>query len=572
MSFSPTRLRPFAQSGWGGRAQFRSAVAVGWPGAELPSVDPQILGTSRWGQLGTVVYRAGVGLSSSLVGVTRDSNGVAVGSVRVELFLTAGDLPLMTAVSDTTGNFNFNNPGTGPFYIVAYKAGSPDLAGTTVNTLRAGAAADTPTQPLRFASPTNFVPQGFNTSDAVKRHVISRQIHYIGSGDMSELRLLLLGWANGGSAISTPGNAVTYANSYICKELAASGINVKFGGSNSVTVYDGQLAVISDPILPSQFGLSKFTRGERYDVTIDLPFAAGGIAFPQYDNMNGAGSGQSYDSGFFGLICDPGTTTYDNINSFGSINWTGPDVGVLGGQVACILLGKFVSGDPGTYLGIGDSIVAGVGATSAAGEGKGSFFTRSLFPTEGSPSLNPVAGCNAGFSGGISQVWLNTSNASQMNLASLAKYANRVIEEYGINSIGSAGGSGAAAGIVADCEAIYKLVRTAAPVANGSALKIMRTSLLCKTNFPSTTPSAGCGVADTLDYFNQQMLAAAGAAPGPDSFVSARDVIVSSTTPATTANYLWASGMTDDGVHPSEAGHAALAAAGGVRAWVLANL
>lgn len=572
MSFGPSKFRPFAQAPWGGRAQFRGAVAASAPSDVLPAVDPQVIGRTRWGQVGTIVYRSGAGITSTLAGVTRDSTGTAIGGVRMELFLTAGDVALATTTSDASGNFTFQNPGAGPFYLVAYKSGSPDLAGTTVNTLRGGAPAESATQPLRFASPTNFMPQGFNVSDTVKRHVISRQIHYIGSGDMSELRLMLVGWVNGQNSITTQGNAVTYTQIFICKEGASAGFNVKFGGQTSVTVYDGQQAVISDPILPSLFGLTKFTRGERYDITIDLPFATGGINFPQYDNMNGAGSGNGYDSGFFGLTCDPGTTTFDNINSYGSINWTGPDVGVLGGQVAGILLGKFITGDPGVYLGIGDSIVAGVGAGSAAGEGKGSFFTRSLFPTDGVPSVNPVAGCNAGYSGGLSQVWLNTSNASQMNLVSLSKYANRFIEEYGINSIGGAGGSGPAATIVADCQSIYKLVRTAAPVTNGAALKIMRTSLLCKTDASGANPFSGCGVGDTLDFFNQQIVTAAGSAPGSDAVVNMRTAIVASQTVGTTANFEWAATMTDDGVHPSEIGHAALAAAGGVRAWVMANL
>jgi len=38
-------------------------------------------------------------------------------------------------VSDGAGNFLFYPPDSGPYYIVAYKAGAPDVAGTTVNTL-----------------------------------------------------------------------------------------------------------------------------------------------------------------------------------------------------------------------------------------------------------------------------------------------------------------------------------------------------------------------------------------------------------------------------------------------------
>ena len=76
-----------------------------------------------------------------LVGVTRDSNGAILVSCRVELFQTGGDIPTATTTSDSvTGAFTFSNPGSGPFYIVAYKTGSPDVAGTTINTLTTTAA------------------------------------------------------------------------------------------------------------------------------------------------------------------------------------------------------------------------------------------------------------------------------------------------------------------------------------------------------------------------------------------------------------------------------------------------
>lgn len=425
-----------------------------------------------------------------------------------------------------------------------------------------------PSQPLRFASATNFLQQGFASSEAAKRHVISRQPHFIGTADMSELRIILLNWANGSTIISTPGASVTYPNIYICKLLAGSGVNVKFSGSNSVTLADGQQAAISDAILPSQFGLTKFTVGERYDVTIDLPFSGSGFPFPVIDPVGGGAAG--YDSGFFGLICDPTTTTYDNINSYGSINWTGPDVGV-GNTIPSILVGRFVTGDHGVFMGIGDSIVAGVGAASRPGAGGGSFFTRSLFATDLNTAV-PVAGLNAGYSGGVSDVW-NNVGASKNNLAYLTQYANRFVEEYGINSIGGAGGAGAATAIRTASQGIYTTVRANAPVANGLAIKIMRTTLLAKTDATGLVPSAGCGLGDTLDFFNQQVIAAAVGAPGADVLVNMRNAVVANTNPTLAASYQWAATMTADGTHPTEVGHIALAGAtGGVRAWIQANL
>lgn len=71
----------------------------------------------------------------AITGVSRDSTGTILGLCVVDLFVTATDQMVYSVTSDASGNFSFGNPGTGPFYIVAYKTGSPDVAGTTVNTL-----------------------------------------------------------------------------------------------------------------------------------------------------------------------------------------------------------------------------------------------------------------------------------------------------------------------------------------------------------------------------------------------------------------------------------------------------
>lgn len=68
-------------------------------------------------------------------GVTRDALGVAVGSCTVKLFNAATDVLTQTATSDASGNYSFAVDKTQTWYAVAYLAGAPDVAGTTVNTL-----------------------------------------------------------------------------------------------------------------------------------------------------------------------------------------------------------------------------------------------------------------------------------------------------------------------------------------------------------------------------------------------------------------------------------------------------
>ena len=77
------------------------------------------------------------GVSWMLTGITKDSTGAVLGGCTVHLFYSLPDQFISAVDSDpTTGAFSFLiGPTSGPFYLVAYKAGSPDVAGTTVNTL-----------------------------------------------------------------------------------------------------------------------------------------------------------------------------------------------------------------------------------------------------------------------------------------------------------------------------------------------------------------------------------------------------------------------------------------------------
>lgn len=69
-------------------------------------------------------------------GITKDSTGAILGSCTVKVYGTTDDIEVDSAVSDAvTGAYAVGVPTSGNYYIVAYKAGSPDVAGTTVNTL-----------------------------------------------------------------------------------------------------------------------------------------------------------------------------------------------------------------------------------------------------------------------------------------------------------------------------------------------------------------------------------------------------------------------------------------------------
>ena len=72
----------------------------------------------------------------AISGITKSSAGAVLGNCSLELFETATNRFMEAAVSNGDGVYFFKSPlRTKNYYVVAYKAGSPDVAGTTVNTL-----------------------------------------------------------------------------------------------------------------------------------------------------------------------------------------------------------------------------------------------------------------------------------------------------------------------------------------------------------------------------------------------------------------------------------------------------
>lgn len=72
----------------------------------------------------------------TISGVTKDSGGSALGGCVVQLFRTDNDQFIAEVTSEaTTGAYSFSVANDATYYLVAYKAGSPDVSGTTVNTI-----------------------------------------------------------------------------------------------------------------------------------------------------------------------------------------------------------------------------------------------------------------------------------------------------------------------------------------------------------------------------------------------------------------------------------------------------
>ena len=81
---------------------------------------------------------SGVNGRLALLGYTRDAYGSPLPLATVKLFRTVDDSLQNTVVSDGNGLYSVTTPYADGHYLVVYKAGPPDVCGTTINTLAPG--------------------------------------------------------------------------------------------------------------------------------------------------------------------------------------------------------------------------------------------------------------------------------------------------------------------------------------------------------------------------------------------------------------------------------------------------
>lgn len=105
--------------------QPRSIIGPRGPGGCGPHQKPPFRFFRRTTNLGVMF----------ISGVTKDSTGATLGGCTVKLFRTDNDTLYAQMISDASGNYSFSVPNDTTYYVVSYKAGAPDVAGTTVNTL-----------------------------------------------------------------------------------------------------------------------------------------------------------------------------------------------------------------------------------------------------------------------------------------------------------------------------------------------------------------------------------------------------------------------------------------------------
>jgi hypothetical protein len=386
---------------------------------------------------------------------------------------------------------------------------------------------------LRAASQFNRVNTSADTAGANGRHIVGQFVHRIGSGDMSELRVLFnnVVWDTTPAATAIP-NQVTIQDCFIQKDYGTTPIRVKFGGSNSRVMAAGEVDVLSDPILPAALSLAQFTKGDTLYIGVRAVVNGGEKIGRAEGTDGGTVEGKSFDP----------TVTTATYNGFG---WgtTGTAPASSFGHMP-MLAGKFIGDDPLTLALCCDSIWA---------NGNRQSYGMRALRTAG------LAGIQMGRIGGIPDALSGPYGLWPIKYCSAAGY------EYDTNYIGTR----TLAQLQAGDQAAWTAIRNAAYLSpTGRAFKIVRVALLlATTGNPATlggqTVSAAWGAGGVVEQLNDWTATRVGNPGEIDAFIDATiGAGVRGGADRSDPNfYKWVAGMVVDeatDLHPSQPGSDAL--------------
>lgn len=392
-----------------------------------------------------------------------------------------------------------------------------------------------PSSPLlRFASPYNRISGTSVTMGAGKQTAVTTtELLTTGTGGLKSLRLRFenLVWAQ--SSIIGPGNAANFTEGY----LVCNGVSkpILFSGAATAIFSDGGFDYLSDPFLPTDFGLTEFPSGidtaARWTITCP---ASGKLPFKAYN-----------DNGNRGFYYDPAVTTITNLPApvtTASISYSGAAPNLSYGG-SCQLVGEYTTGDPRVVARLGDSF-----------EERGPLTSATLNAALRTPTLSS---CQIGHSGSESTLVTTAPEIAK----SLLKYANVVNEEFGTNSVNLSRSLATMQQNSLDVWALIRSSKSNHPKA--TPLLIFRPRLLTVTSGVFSTlvgqvTSAGFlkgALADQFwDWLNTKVGTADGVTMTYEPWFGVGGAVRGSTDNNSVDFYKFAPNMTDDGTHIVAAG------------------
>lgn len=395
-------------------------------------------------------------------------------------------------------------------------------------------------QPLRTIATENRIFYATN-SRAKTKHIA--RARFTVAGDASEMVLNFANlWLNlTGVGATNTGNAITVTKVAVEKDGTSQFSPVLFAGGRSTTLSDGQYDVLSDPLMPSAFGLSKFSRGEHYWIRVELDIPLTTDKVPQTFRSTSSLAGTKF------AWLDPAVSTLTNgVDGVGAFTVTGTGLDEQAYGYMPMMLGRFISANVNSFVCIGDSEHFGTGDTVSVNAGNGyGMFQRAM--TAGDDLTDPLPSIN------LARLSCSTPQFNNDWIRSYYKYANILVDELGTNDIGL--GTGNVTTIQNNLLAIYssfKAVQT-----NG---KIVRTYLLPRTTSTDSWATlenqanpAGWGEGQHSNLMNnwfdaRKLDGTVNAVVGRSSMNDAASIYKWAVNGS--ANY-----MTADGLHPTMVGH-----------------
>ncbi len=419
---------------------------------------------------------------------------------------------------------------------------------------------DTTTPPasnLRSVSQFNVAGESNSTVTNVvgREDCLSHCLHRIGSGTVTKIILSFNNWSiSADNGIDFPANAYKIKEAWLTHSGGVS-VQVKVGGSGAFIIGIGENDTHSDPILPSDFSLSDFPEGTSFSLGVRwVPVNGGGATI-----VGGTVSQISK-----GTVVDMSTSKVATIaedifpsaklQAYAGLTYhTGWGSG--GTFLPIIMLGEFDGTEPPIFLGMGDSITAGVGDGNATGKPQ-SFFQRALQDDNDTPTVFRAGIRFARPSGNAKSFGQGILNDPLGMLNHWSKYCNILVERYGVNNRDYPSQYDAKAIVWDTFLSTPRDVGARSPVVVVCALSGQTTSTDSFATVVNQTLGSETNPTGALSKINDQCLADVGTLI--DYYVESLGIRGNSD--KTTNDYWrWAAATTSDGLHPNDTGHELIA-------------
>jgi hypothetical protein len=269
-----------------------------------------------------------------------------------------------------------------------------------------------------------FVPQSTQAIVAGKEQIFTRYEAFTAGVPVTSIRVAYCNF--GPNSETSPGGTLTIAGAGLeMDDLVVKSAPFTWGGQSSVTIVGGSQSALSDPILPSAFGLSQFPANFRLWFRTDAT-ESGASGWLYGDIINTAWADQGIQATTPFALQSSNTGQVSGLTGQGNLT---------GGTHPCVVLGTTASPINSAVI-LGDSIGVGINDTGGTrppyGRGMGRLNSSSTYPGQ---SIIPYI--NLGASGE------SATGATFVNRGVWFKYPNTAVIEYGINDMKTGGATAA---------------------------------------------------------------------------------------------------------------------------------